>query len=133
MWCDWSLSGQRSRQRDTSKTALVSSIIMNCSQCPRWQGGKYSEYGDCYRVMLKLSPNLDGCYQESEDRPDSEVYFTVPFDPHDVKEYWTNHPFLRRLLKIAYDKANSTDGMRTEILNGCTYIQTRRDYSCHDK
>ena len=106
---------------------------MNCAQCRYWQGGKYSEFGDCYRVVVKLSPNLDGCCQESEDRPDSEIYFTVPFDPHDVKEYWTNHPFLRRLLNLAYKKAVDIDGLRVEGQDGCTFIQTRRDYSCHDE
>jgi len=82
--------------------------------------------------VIKLEPNLDGCYQDSEERPGSEIYFTVPFDPHDVKEYWTNHPFLRRYLNVAYKKADAIDGTQTEEQDGCIFIQTRRDYSCHE-
>ena len=105
---------------------------MKCSDCKFWQGGKYSEYGDCYRVIVKLEPGLDGCYQDSEEGPESGIYFKVPFDPHDVKEYWVNHPFLRKLIKDAHFKALATKGIRLESQDGCTFIQTKRDYSCYE-
>jgi hypothetical protein len=104
---------------------------MNCGACNYWQGCQYSKWADCYRVVMKLEPNLDGCYQDSEDRPGSEIYFTIPFDPHDQKQYWINHPFLSKLLRNAYRKASSLDGVRLEKVGGCTFIQTRRDYTCH--
>jgi hypothetical protein len=51
---------------------------MICKKCPKWQGSRYSEWGDCNHVigkLLKLSTyehNLSEYYKA-----------TLPFDPHD--------------------------------------------------
>jgi hypothetical protein len=68
---------------------------MMCKECKHWQGTKYSEWGDCHRVVAQLQPLLLDCYQTNE-YGTIERFFTVPFDPHDAK-YWSGSSSWRKL------------------------------------
>lgn len=54
---------------------------MKCHECSYWQGGKYSQWGDCYRVIGILEPRLFNCVDDNYCR------FNVPFDPHRTKYF----------------------------------------------
>ena len=118
---------------------------MKCFECKFWQGNKYSDWADCYRVIGQLEPNLLCCYQTNE-WGTIERFFDIPMDPHDVK-YWT----FNELWKKLYDKLCSYDSIRLGVRtrketrddivydqkNGervgrlkLTYFQTHKDYEC---
>jgi hypothetical protein len=105
---------------------------MRCDECRFWQGHRLSQEGDCYRVVAKLEPNLLGCYrkQDEEDESSPEIYFRIPFDLHDIKEYWTHHPFIRKLHRVAERKTKTMDGIRVERVEGVPYFVTRKEFDC---
>ena len=114
---------------------------MKCKNCKHWQGTKYSEWGDCYRVVSTLEPELENCCLTNE-YGTIVGRFTLPFDPHDAK-YWTFNPFWSRL----YDAIGLVDGVRAieetkdDIIfdhqNGervgkltLKFFQTHKEYEC---
>jgi hypothetical protein len=68
---------------------------MKCKDCSYWQGNKYSEWGDCFRVIGRLQPHLLSCCTTNE-HGTVEKFFEVPFDPHDYK-YWSLNPIWKKL------------------------------------
>lgn len=121
---------------------------MKCKDCKNWQGTKYSQWGDCYRVVLALNPDLECCFLSNE-HGTVEQYFTVPFDPHDVK-YWNFNPYWKTLYDAMSNKSIAQLGVRVQedtvddIIfdreNGervgrlkLKYFQTHRGYECNDK
>ena len=62
---------------------------MTCKDCSKWQGNKYSKWGDCNHVIGVLCPGLLDQYTTNEYGTMDKV-FTLPFDPHDIK-YWKWH------------------------------------------
>jgi hypothetical protein len=130
---------------------------MKCKDCKHWQGTKYSKWGDCNRVVLALEPNLGYCFLSNE-YGTVERYFTVPFDPHDVK-YWSVNPTWRKLYDSIIYKTNNPDlineaggkfegvrvieEIRDDIIfdrhNGervgklkLRYFQTHKEFECND-
>jgi hypothetical protein len=121
---------------------------MKCSGCLHWQGNKYSEWGDCYRVISKVKPDLSCCYLLNESDI-AERYFEIPFDPHDYK-YWSRNPYWRTLYEDAIDEVVVFDkhpGVRVvthvkddivfDAQNGervgklrLHYFQTNKEYTC---
>ena len=112
---------------------------MKCNECRHWQGTKYSTFGDCFRVVMALSPELETCFLDG-------VNFSVPFDPHDVK-YWVHNELWKKMYvhlckcatprkgvravqetrdDIVYDQKNGERVGRLKL----TYFQTHRDYEC---
>jgi hypothetical protein len=58
-----------------------------CSNCRHWQGNKYTDYADCYRVVGTLEPDLFQFKTAVTDEWEHNVGigFNVPFDPNDLK------------------------------------------------
>lgn len=54
---------------------------MKCGECPFWKGSKYSEWGDCYRIIGVLEPRFFNCVD------DNSYPFNIPFDPHRTKYF----------------------------------------------
>lgn len=120
---------------------------MDCKNCKYWQGTKYSEWGDCYRVVAELEPYLLDCYQTNE-HGTVDKFFEVPFDPHDAK-YWINNSSWKKLYKNAYwgplppgvkvieETVNdvifdSQNGERVGKLK-LRYFRTHKEYECNVK
>lgn len=119
---------------------------MQCFNCKHWQGNKYTKWGDCFRVIAKLEPKLCDYYL-TNDYETVEQFFSVPFDPHELK-YWIYNPHWLKLYNnvgsgcptgvrmkvqsrddIMYDNKG---GERTGKLK-LRYFQTHKDYSCEEK
>lgn len=66
---------------------------MKCHECPHWQGGKYSQWGDCYRIVGILEPRFFNCVD------DNGYPFSIPFDPHRTK-------YLNRSAESPYRDSN---------------------------
>jgi hypothetical protein len=119
---------------------------MKCKRCKHWQGTKYSEWGDCYRVILALNPELETCFISNEHGTVTRN-FQVPFDPHDIK-YWMEPGF-----KAIYDNMKTenmavlgvkvvetiTDDIIYDRDNGervgklkIKYFQIHKEYECND-
>jgi hypothetical protein len=108
---------------------------MICKKCPRWQGSRYSEWGDCNHVigkLLKLST-----YEHN-----LSVYYkaTLPFDPHDCKYY---EPRLHQdMMKVKLPEGVRRDVIRKDDVVFDDFggervgkvkvvlIQTHKDYDC---
>ena len=103
---------------------------MQCKNCKHWQGNRFSEWGDCYRIVAKLEPHLLNCYREDENRPGLDLYFSIPFDPHNT-EYWKHNTIFHKLLRNAIAKARDTNGIRVDV-HRWIFFQTRGDYSCYE-
>jgi hypothetical protein len=117
---------------------------MKCKDCRFWQGHKYQEWADCYRVCGKLQPFLFGCYLTDEETG-KETYFETPFDPHDLPLWRKNEPFQRLMLDLVQ---HMPDGVRAELVRVPLWIndeygwrevsyeiyffQTHRDYECKE-
>ena len=104
---------------------------MKCKNCPYWQGIKYSEWGDCYRVLSEIEPELLTLTKNEilGDEESPEIQFTVPFDPHDVS-YW--HHLEEFVILYAKALSNLPNlGIRKDYdkQHNC-YIQTHKDYVC---
>lgn len=119
---------------------------MECRNCKFWQGTKYSEWGDCYRVISQLDDDITSCYLANE-YGTIERFFSVPFDPHEVK-YWIRSPSFLKIYGKIGDKLPFL-GVRVEIVrkddivydtkNGertgklkLKFFQTHKDYSCKE-
>lgn len=108
---------------------------MICRECPRWQGSKYSEWGDCNCVINKLLKLHTYAHLLSE-------YYTpmVPFDPHECKYYEPR-------LKEDMMKAKLPEGVRRDVIKKedvvfddfggeriakvkVVLFQTHKDYDC---
>jgi len=118
---------------------------MKCSECMFWQGNKYGDWADCYRVIGKLEPDLLCCYKTNE-WGTIERFFDVPFDPHEVK-YWIHDPLWHKLYlgikidrlgvrvveeirdDIVYDQKNGERVGRLKL----RYFQTHRDHVCGEE
>jgi hypothetical protein len=120
---------------------------MKCRDCKYWQGTKYSEWGDCNRVVAHLEPLLLDCYQTNE-YGTIERFFTVPFDPHDAK-YWSGNSSWRtlyteilinplsthRLVRVVEETKDdiifdNQNGERIGKLK-VKYFQTNTEYECN--
>jgi len=118
---------------------------MKCKDCKHWQGTKYSEWADCYRIVRDLEPDLECCYLTNAHGTVTE-YFTVPFDPHDIK-YWNFNPIWKKLYDnlilaklgvrmveevvddVIYDQSM---GERIGKLR-LRYFQTHKEYECNGR
>lgn len=114
---------------------------MQCKDCKHWQGTKYSEWGDCYRVVAHLEPLLLDCYLTNE-YGTVERFFTVPFDPHDAK-YWSGNSSWKTLYdRISDPHVIIIEETKNDIIfdnqNGerigklkLKYFQTNKEYECN--
>ena len=122
-------------------------IPTTCRNCKSWQGTKYSEWADCYSIVLALNPALDTCSLSNEFGTILQ-YFKVPFDPHDVK-YWNFDPAFRCLYDemtndsldrlgirveekviddVVYDRENGERVGRLKL----KYFQTHKEFTCEN-
>jgi hypothetical protein len=119
---------------------------MKCKDCKHWQGSKYSEWGDCNRVVAHLEPLLLDCFLTNE-YGTVERFFTVPFDPHDVKYWFRNVSWLKLYTKILPLDLPSgvriVEEVKDDIIfdsqNGerigklrLKYFQTNKEYTCYE-
>ena len=98
---------------------------MKCGECPHWNVSpkrrEYTEWGDCYRVIVHLNPGLKEC------RNDFGHEFLVPFDPHDVKYFKNSLTFKKEYFKAL---RNLPRGVRCAKAKGKFYLQTHEDTEC---
>lgn len=115
---------------------------MKCKDCRFWQGNRYQEWADCYRVVGFLQPWLLGCYLTDEETG-KDTYLETPFDPHDLPMWDKNEPFQRLMIDMV---ENAPEGVRfvpmTDICivndeygwrekeEDIFFIQTHKDYEC---
>ena len=119
---------------------------MTCGNCIHWQGTKNSTWGDCYRVVMALNPELEMCFISNE-YGTTVRNFSVPFDPHDIK-YWMDPSFhalydsmttetlgnpkikVEEIVvdDIIYDRENGERVGRLKV----KYFQTHKEFECHD-
>jgi len=118
---------------------------MKCSNCKFWQGRKGADWGDCYRVITKVEPKLEGSVVVN----DNDVVlrrFNVPFDPHDIKYWLWNSQFMElyRNMEVSQLGIRIEDTIEDDILydqsNGervgrlkLRFIQTHKDYECKEE
>lgn len=98
---------------------------MMCKDCSFWNGTKYSEWGDCYRVIFKLEPRLKNCKSTIDGV--SNYYMWEPFDPNDL-QYFSKNNEIKNLLRNL--KKKLPDGVRVQRINKNDFFQTRRDFIC---
>ena len=113
---------------------------MKCLTCKYWQGRGRDEFGDCYRILSILEPKLLLRYKEINE--DTREYWSVPFDPHDVKYWLQDGRFMADyenalespLIKI---EAKVEEDIRYNQYNGermgnfvIYYIQTNKLFNC---
>jgi hypothetical protein len=117
---------------------------MKCKNCKHWQGYQGAEWGDCYRILLELQPDLGDCYTTNE-YGTIERFFDIPFDPHDAK-YWNFDPVWKTLydmVKIDVQGVRCIVETRDDIVydgNGgertgrlkLRYYQTHKDFQCEE-
>ena len=65
---------------DMTKECKTTETKVQCKNCPHWHG-RSQEWGDCYRIIGQLEPDLFTC------KNDFGYPFTIPFDPHDAKYF----------------------------------------------
>ena len=95
----------------------------NCGSCRYWQrGSPRTEWCDCFRVVATLSPHLLEC------KNDFGWDFTVPFDPHDAKNYFKFCADFRAAYK--YARTQLPSGVRVQKKDGVFFFQTHADYYC---
>ena len=118
---------------------------MQCINCRFWQGRKGADFGDCYRVIAKVEPKLEGSVVVN----DNDVVlrrFNVPFDAHDIKYWMWNSEFMElyRNMKVSQLGIRIEDTIEDDILydqsNGervgrlkLRFIQTHKDYECKEE
>ena len=92
-----------------------------CKYCSYWQG--FSEWGDCYRVIAALNPDLlkvVGC---------NGCEFTVPYDPHDYQKYACDARWRSGYQKLML---HLPEGVIKEKVDQKTiYLKTNRLFWCH--
>lgn len=108
---------------------------MRCTDCPRWQGIRYSQWADCHYVAFKLLPEL------RKAKKYNGFTLTPPLDPHDFKYVFSEDipnihkiPPLPTGVRLEYRKEkdvwyneNGEERIRTVKY---PYFQTRYDYDC---
>lgn len=112
---------------------------MKCKECKYWQGKVTNGFGDCYRVIQCVCPEIF----EMED--DNGVRHKVPFDPHDVKYFDNNQEFINRYKRLKKepmpegvrvipikkrDVRFTEDGVPIVRQVELLFFQTRGDYDC---
>lgn len=78
-------------------------------------------WGDCYRVIATLKPELKECVN------DYGFNFSVPFDPHNVDYYKYDSRF-RKLYSSA--RSNLPKGVRVCKIKGKYFFQTEENFIC---
>jgi hypothetical protein len=117
---------------------------MSCKNCKYWHG-RGSDWGDCYRIIGQLNPNLFTC------KDDFGNNFKTPFDPHDVKYFRYSLDFINeykltcngvpQVQRMCYyvNKEKVKDIVYnddySERLGVLTlhYFRTHKDYKCEEK
>jgi hypothetical protein len=99
---------------------------MICKDCKHWQGNRGSPWGDCYRIVASLCPEIRGCTNDFGNG------FAVPFDPADARLYWKFDERFPQLYREA--RAILPRGVRVKKWKGNYYFQTNENYEggCHD-
>lgn len=117
---------------------------MACKDCKYWHGCGNDLSGDCYRIIAYLNPRLIDC------KNDHGAYFSIPFDPHDVKYFRYDMDFQREYKKVCTMDYTMWDGFTIEkkkiedvvynddgserlgVLN-LYYFKTNRLHSCGEE
>ena len=100
---------------------------MKCRECPHWnlsnKAREFASWGDCYRVLVSLSPDLKSCTS------DQGHTLCVPFDPNDVKRYKYDSRFRKLYASL---RSSLPKGVRVQKQNGKFFFQTCEDYECKE-
>lgn len=117
---------------------------MSCKNCKHWQGARGHEWGDCYRVLADINPNILDCHQTDEYGMPTK-FVEVPFDPHDIKYWRFNEKFVeeyfnawggelpegvkvdaRKRIEMMYDR-DGGEALRKVTLH---YFMTNKNFNC---
>jgi len=98
---------------------------MKCSECKHWSGNKYTDYGDCYRVIFELEPKLRNCKSTIDGLKGVPMW--TPFDPHDL-QYFNKNNEVKKLLRQL--KTRLPEQVRVKTINKLDYFQTNKDMEC---
>lgn len=98
---------------------------MKCYECAYWNVSpkrrEFQSWGDCYRVLEQLSPEIKECVS------DSGHQLQFPFDPHDAARF----KFDSRFRKVCQHICSSLPkGVRVQREDGLLFFQTEQNFSC---
>jgi hypothetical protein len=91
-----------------------------CGECKYWQGRR--RWGDCYRVVFHIVPELKECTTDYGGRT------PVPFDPNDALNYYKFDSRFHKLYKLA--RSGLPRGVRCVKYKGKYFFQTNEYFSC---